>query len=149
MWGVAGCSRAADSLRRGLDNRQAARTIEPVAESFRSPSDAIRHRPQPALRLSRPRLLTLVLIRGMASAQVVYRRRAPMAEKMFRVYSIVPRPKQDDYWLNIGVAFPHDDGKGFNIMLQALPIHGDGKIVMREFDPAKEEQSVQPEAKKR
>jgi hypothetical protein len=72
-----------------------------------------------------------------------------MAEKMFRVYSIVPRPKQDDYWLNIGVAFPHDDGKGFNIMLQALPIHGDGKIVMREFDPAKEEQSVQPEAKKR
>ena len=66
-----------------------------------------------------------------------------------RAYSVIRREGQDDYWLNIGVAFPHDDGKGFNIMLQALPIHGDGKIVMREFDPAKEEQSVQPEAKKR
>ena len=38
--------------------------------------------------------------------------------KMYRVYSIVPRPKQDDYWLNIGVAFPHDDGLGLNVMLQ-------------------------------
>jgi hypothetical protein len=36
--------------------------------------------------------------------------------------------------LNIGVAFPHEDGKGFNVMLQALPIHGNGKIVLREHD---------------
>jgi hypothetical protein len=28
------------------------------------------------------------------------------------------------------LAFPHKDGKGFNIMLQALPL--DGKIVCRE-----------------
>ena len=32
--------------------------------------------------------------------------------KMYRVYSIIPRERQDDYWLNIGVAFPHEDGKG-------------------------------------
>ena len=64
--------------------------------------------------------------------------------KMYRVYSIVPRPKQDDFWLNIGVAFAHDDGQGFNIMLQALPIHGEGKIVMREYDPAKDEQTQKP-----
>ena len=64
-----------------------------------------------------------------------------MAEKpaMYRVYSIVPRAKQEDFWLNIGVAFPHDDGQGFNIMLQALPIHGEGKIVMRAYDPSAEE----------
>ena len=58
-----------------------------------------------------------------------------MAEKMFRVYSIIERPKQEDYWLNIGVAFPHDDGKGFNVMLQALPSQGNGKIVLREHEP--------------
>jgi hypothetical protein len=58
--------------------------------------------------------------------------------KMYRVYSIIERPKQDDYWLNIGVAFPHDDGKGFNVMLQALPLHGNGKIVLREHDPKEE-----------
>lgn len=59
--------------------------------------------------------------------------------KMYRVYSIVERPKQDDYWLNLGAAFPHDDGKGFNVLLQALPISKDGqaKLVIREYDPAK------------
>ena len=62
-----------------------------------------------------------------------------MAEvsKMFRVYTIVSRPKQDDYWLNIGAAFPHEDGKGFNVMLQALPLGG--KIVLREYEPKPEE----------
>ena len=59
--------------------------------------------------------------------------------KMFRVYSIIERPKQDDYWLNIGVAFPHEDGEGFNVILQALPLHGNGKIVLRAYDPGKHE----------
>src|ERR1700719_842670 len=35
-----------------------------------------------------------------------------------------------DYWLNLGLVFPHRDGNGFNIVLQALPL--DGKIVCRE-----------------
>jgi hypothetical protein len=38
---------------------------------------------------------------------------------------------QDDYWLNIGLAFPHKDGKGFNVVLQALPL--DSEIVCREI----------------
>jgi len=58
---------------------------------------------------------------------------AEQAEKMYRVYAIVPRPKQDDYWLNIGAAFPHDDGKGYNIILQAHPI-GE-KLVVRLYEP--------------
>lgn len=52
----------------------------------------------------------------------------------FRVYSVIPREGKDDYWLNIGLAFPHQDGKGFNIMLQALPLNA--KLVLRE--PAEE-----------
>ena len=48
----------------------------------------------------------------------------------FRVYSVIPREGKDDYWLNIGLAFPHGDGKGFNVMLQALPL--DAKLVLRE-----------------
>jgi len=47
-----------------------------------------------------------------------------------RAYSVIKREGQDDFWLNLGLAFPHKDGKGFNIMLQALPL--DGKIVCRE-----------------
>jgi hypothetical protein len=53
--------------------------------------------------------------------------------KRYTVYTIVKRERKDDFWLNIGVAFPHDDSKGFNVFLQALPL-GDGKIVLREAD---------------
>lgn len=70
--------------------------------------------------------------------------------KMYRAYSIVPRNKQDDYWLNIGVAFPHDDGQGFNIMFQALPIPtgpGECKVVLRAYDPKEHEQEVDERAK--
>ena len=48
-----------------------------------------------------------------------------------RAYSVIKREGQDDYWLNIGLVFPHKDNGGFNIMLQALPL--DGKIVFREI----------------
>ena len=50
-----------------------------------------------------------------------------------RVYSILPRKdadgKEDNFWLNIGSAFPHKDGAGFNLVLDALPL--DGKLVLR------------------
>ena len=51
-----------------------------------------------------------------------------------RAYTIVKREGQDDFWLAIGAAFPHQSGDGFNVILQALPIpSGDGqcKIVLR------------------
>ena len=48
-----------------------------------------------------------------------------------RAYSVIKRDGQDDYWLNLGLVFPHKDGSGFNIILQALPL--DGKIVCREI----------------
>ena len=57
----------------------------------------------------------------------------------FRVYSVIKREGKDDFWLNIGLAFPHNDGKGFNVMLQAMPF--DGKLVLRE---TAEEEKPQP-----
>ena len=65
---------------------------------------------------------------------------AEQGEKMYRVYAIVQRPKQDDYWLNIGAAFPHEDGKGYNIILQAHPI-GE-KLVMRLYEPKEKAQAA-------
>ena len=61
-----------------------------------------------------------------------------------RVYTVIRREGQDDYWLNIGLAFPHKDGKGFNIVLQALPL--DGKIVCREVT---EEDQTEPAPQQR
>jgi hypothetical protein len=39
---------------------------------------------------------------------------------------------KEAYWLKIGAAWPHKDGKGFNLQLSALPASG-GRIVLREF----------------
>jgi hypothetical protein len=47
----------------------------------------------------------------------------------YRAYTVVKREGADDFWLAIGAAFMHQDGDGYNIVLQALPI--DGKIVLR------------------
>jgi hypothetical protein len=49
----------------------------------------------------------------------------------YRAFTVVKREGKDksDYWLDIGAAFAHEDGEGFNVLLHALPI--DGKIVLR------------------
>ncbi|MBX9591213.1 MAG: hypothetical protein K2X43_18145 [Hyphomonadaceae bacterium] len=39
---------------------------------------------------------------------------------------------KDAIWTRIGSAWPHKDGKGFNVQLAALPASG-GRIVLREF----------------
>jgi hypothetical protein len=47
----------------------------------------------------------------------------------YQAYTVLKREGQDDFWLNIGAAWMHQDGDGYNVILQALPI--DGKIVLR------------------
>jgi hypothetical protein len=52
----------------------------------------------------------------------------------YRAFTVIKREGQDDFWLPIGAAFAHQNGDGFNVVLQALPISdGDGtcKIVLR------------------
>jgi hypothetical protein len=56
----------------------------------------------------------------------------------------VKREGQDDFWLPIGAAFAHADGKGFNVVLQALPTNG--KVVMRQ---PQEDEPQQPANNKR
>ena len=64
-----------------------------------------------------------------------------------RAYSVIRREGQDDYWLDIGLVFPHKDNGGFNIMLQAFPL--DGKIVCREItaDDEADDPASQPRTK--
>jgi hypothetical protein len=48
---------------------------------------------------------------------------------------------KEAFWLRIGAAWAHKDGKGFNLQLSALPANG-GRIVLREFadDEASDEE---------
>ncbi|MGE4053277.1 MAG: hypothetical protein AB7F99_00645 [Vicinamibacterales bacterium] len=59
------------------------------------------------------------------------------AKPSFRVYTVIKREGKEDFWLNLGVAFPHEDGEGFNLLLQALPI--DGKLVLRTYKESEDE----------
>jgi hypothetical protein len=61
-----------------------------------------------------------------------------VAAPAYRVYTVIKRDGKDDFWLNLGVAFPHEDGEGFNILLQALPL--DAKLVLRTYKEKPEEQ---------
>jgi hypothetical protein len=65
----------------------------------------------------------------------------------YQAYTVVKREGQDDFWLNIGAAFMHQDGEGFNIVLQALPITG--KIVLRPPKAQTEQQHEQAANTKR
>jgi hypothetical protein len=51
-------------------------------------------------------------------------------------YAVQDRPGAKSIWRRIGVAFPHDNGAGLTVILNALPI--DGRIVLVEpkADPA-------------
>ena len=62
-----------------------------------------------------------------------------MSALAYRAYTVIKRDGKDDYWLNIGVCFAHDDKDGFNLLLQALPL--DGKIVLRTYKEREEEQA--------
>jgi len=53
-----------------------------------------------------------------------------------KAFSVIKREGKEDYWLNIGLVFPHKDGNGFTIRLQAFPL--DGKIVCREIAEGEE-----------
>ncbi len=44
-------------------------------------------------------------------------------------YQVRDREGQKGFWTRIGSAWPHGDGKGFNIQLESLPL--DGRITIR------------------
>ena len=54
------------------------------------------------------------------------------------VFTVEDRGQNEDpFWLKIGAAWAHKDGKGFNITLSALPV--DNRLVLREPTEAKED----------
>jgi len=56
--------------------------------------------------------------------------------KRFNAYTVREFERNgavDHDWMRIGVAFPYKDGKGFDVMLQAVPV--DGKVVLRLHEP--------------
>ena len=70
-----------------------------------------------------------------------------MSKPDFRVYTVIKRDGKEDFWLNLGVAFKHDDGQGFNVLLQAQPL--DGKLVLRTYKDDPEEEKPKSKYQKK
>ncbi len=63
------------------------------------------------------------------------------------VYHIIERTQdasdeKTGFWTKIGAAWPHKDGKGFTVSIDAIPLNG--RLILRE--PQQEEQPVAAEA---
>lgn len=54
---------------------------------------------------------------------------AESKEPIFIAYTVTKVGRDKSYWTRIGAMFPHKDGQGFNLNLEALPV--DGKVVLR------------------
>jgi hypothetical protein len=66
---------------------------------------------------------------------------AMMAKPAYRAYSVIKREGKEDFWLNLGICYAHDDDMGFNLLLQALPV--DAKLVLRVYKEKPEEQEAE------
>lgn len=55
-----------------------------------------------------------------------------------RAYAVTDGKKEGDKadWLEIGAVWPHSDGKGFDVVLKALPVAG--RVVLRTIEPKAE-----------
>ena len=85
-------------------------------------------------------------VRGSPSIGTVGRHASECWVAMTRyAHTVIKREGKDDYWLNLGVVFAHEDGEGFNILLQALPT--DAKLVLRTYKEKPEEQEKVIKAK--
>ena len=60
-----------------------------------------------------------------------------------RVYAVTKEGKQK-YWRAIGAAWAHEDGEGFSLKLDFLPLNKDAQIVLRR--PKAEEAEAPAEA---
>jgi hypothetical protein len=53
-----------------------------------------------------------------------------------RIYSVTKKAEAKAFWLEIGAAWPHKDGKGFSLKFNACPF-GDAEVVLRTITAAK------------
>ena len=49
----------------------------------------------------------------------------------YRAYVVEDVDEDNSFWTQVGSVFAHEDKKGFNVLLKALPL--DGKLVLRKY----------------
>ena len=66
---------------------------------------------------------------------------------MYRAYVVEDLDEDNSFWTLVGSAFAHEDKKGFNLLLKALPL--DGRLVLRRYsETVPEKTQASPSGKK-
>lgn len=58
----------------------------------------------------------------------------------YRVYVVEDIDEENSFWTLIGSAFAHEDMKGMNVLLKALPV--DGRLVLRRYTEPQPEKAI-------
>lgn len=59
----------------------------------------------------------------------------------FIAWHVAEKKESKSFWTRIGAAWDHEDGKGFTLQLDLVPVTG-GRIVLREPSEATEERGA-------
>ncbi|RVI30875.1 hypothetical protein [Sinorhizobium meliloti] len=59
----------------------------------------------------------------------------------FIAYHVAEKSEDKSFWTRIGAAWDHEDGKGFTLQLDLVPVSG-GRIVLRTPSEATEERGA-------
>lgn len=59
----------------------------------------------------------------------------------FIAWHVTEKKQSKSFWTRIGAAWDHDDGRGFTLQLDLIPVTG-GRIVLREPSEATEEKGA-------
>lgn len=55
-------------------------------------------------------------------------------QTIYHVYYIKDIGRGKTAWVKVGAAFPNQDGKGFNLSIDVLPLNFDGELTIRQVD---------------
>ena len=80
-------------------------------------------------------------IAGLTAGWTLRDRKILALEATDRVGGRMRSEPRGPYWLNLGACYPHEDGEGFNLLLNALPV--DAKLVLRRYKEKPEEQEAE------
>ena len=57
----------------------------------------------------------------------------------FTAYYVPDR--ENAFWTKVGAAWKHEDGKGYSLKLELMPLGNDGRLVLREYEEKRDEET--------
>lgn len=66
----------------------------------------------------------------MARTQNIKNSKRESKAPAFIAYHVADKGEDKSFWTRIGAAWAHDDGKGFSLSLDLVPVNG-GRLVLR------------------